>query len=519
MPKFKVLDCTLRDGGYINRWNFGYNSIKKIYNNLLKSKVDYIEIGFLKNIKYDKNYTLYSDFEQFDLFLKKDVSKISVMIMSGEFDIAKIPRKTEKIPVACIRYVFKKEQAQKAFVEIKDIVNLGYTVSINPANIDTYTEIELIELIKKVNELKPDIFCIVDTKGVLREKDLIKYYNIIEENLEKNITLGFHSHNNLQLSFSNAQSLIKICKRELIIDSSVFGMGRGAGNLPSELLVQYLNENYKTKYNIVPILKIIDEQINPIFAKTPWGYSVPYYLAAINGCHPNYAKYLTEKQTVPVEIINNLLNSIPNNKKTLYDEKLIRQIYLDNFSNVVDDKETVKLIKKELSGKEILVIAPGKSIALEKDKIKKFIKDKDPYIISSNFNAEEYEPNLVFITNQKRYDEVLNRNCRFVVTSNIKNATDCLLLNYSSYLNHSKAFDNNVLMLLKLLAEIGIKKVNFAGFDGFSTTQSENYANYEMINNAKIEEFDKRNEIMSEELKSFKKLIDINFITKTQYSI
>ena len=86
-----------------------------------------------------------------------------------------------------------------------------------------------------------------------------------------------------------------------------------------------------TNYDIIPILKIVDEQINPIFAKTPWGYSVPYYLAATNHCHPNYAKYLVDKQTVPVEVINSLLKSIPKAKKANFDKDFIRQLYLDNF--------------------------------------------------------------------------------------------------------------------------------------------------------------------------------------------
>ena len=75
-------------------------------------------------------------------------------------------------------------------------------------------------------------------------------------------------------------------------------------------------------------------KINPIFAKTPWGYSVPYYLAAINNCHPDYAKYLADKQTVPVEVINELLGSIPDNNKAIYNEALIERIYLEKIENL-----------------------------------------------------------------------------------------------------------------------------------------------------------------------------------------
>ena len=135
--------------------------------------------------------------------------------------------------------------------------------------------------------------------------------------------------------------MIDICKnRELIIDSTIFGIGRGAGNLDTELITQYLNDNYNCDYELVPILKTVEEQINPIFVQTPWGYSVPYYLAATNCCHPNYAKYLIDKQIVPIEIVDKMLRIIPNSKKTIFDEELIEQIYSELLS-----KETNKAIE------------------------------------------------------------------------------------------------------------------------------------------------------------------------------
>ena len=307
----------------------------------------------------------------------------------------------------------------------------------------------------------------------------------------------------------------------MIIDSTIFGMGRGAGNLCTELLTEYINDNYDGNYDIIPILKIIDEQINPIFANTPWGYSVPYYLAAKNHCHPNYAKYLVEKQTVPVEVINNLLKLVPNNKKSLYDTNLIRQIYLDNFSHKIDDTDTVKYLKETLEGKDLLVIAPGKTLMQEQEKIDNYIKSENPFIISLNFDPENYSQDLVFITNLKRFSSIENNDKPLVVTSNIESIPqNAKLLNYSSYLNNSRMFDNTALMLLKLLGKIGVKKVTFAGLDGFNTKTTENYISNEFVNNGKEgEEFDERNQIMSEELQKFAKKIDIKFLTKSQYTI
>ena len=121
-----------------------------------------------------------------------------------------------------------------------------------------------------------------------------------------------------------------ICnERDLIIDSTIFGMGRGAGNIHTEHLIQYLNDNYTKDYNLIPILKTIDEIINPIYKITPWGYSVPYYLAATNNCHPNYAKFLSDKK-IDVEQIDFLLKNIPEDKKLSYDTEYIKNILKKN---------------------------------------------------------------------------------------------------------------------------------------------------------------------------------------------
>ena len=107
---------------------------------------------------------------------------------------------------------------------------------------------------------------------MLKRTDVIRLCYIINHNLHPQILLAFPSHNNLQLSFSNAQAILEErLKRDIIIDVSVMGMGRGAGNLNTELMISYLNENYDAGYDLLPILKIIDENISKIFSKTPWG--------------------------------------------------------------------------------------------------------------------------------------------------------------------------------------------------------------------------------------------------------
>ena len=522
MSDIKVLDCTLRDGGYINDWNFGKEKAKIIIDLLQKANLDYIEVGFISTKESTENQTLLDSFEKIKNFLPQeyDKNKLFGMITHGEFPIELVPDVKDS-PVQGIRVIFKKDQREEALEYCKEVKKKGYKLFINPTFTDQYSDEELWNLLKEIEKIHPYGVSIVDSMGVMKEKDMLRIYYIIDNNLNNDIALCFHSHNNLQLSFSNAQCLMEICNnRELIIDSTVFGMGRGAGNLCTELITQYINDNYSGHYNIVPILKIVDEQINPIFAKTPWGYSVPYYLAATNHCHPNYAKYLVDKQTVPVEKINELLQLIPDNKKAGYDVNLIKQIYLDTLSKNIDDSQVLENLKQKIKDRNILILAPGKTLSKEEEKIRNFIKSSNPFIVSLNFIPKNYDIDAAFVSNLKRFSSLDDYNMPMLVTSNIENIPEkAQVLNYSSYLNNSKMYDNAALMFLSLLTVIGIKQVNIAGLDGFSTIPTENYVSNDLINNARENEFDERNQIMSEELSTFAKTIDIRFITNTLYKI
>ena len=344
----------------------------------------------------------------------------------------------------------------------------------------------------------------------------MRLFYLINHNLSSDIVLAFHSHNNLQLSFSNAQAIIDTSsKRELIVDSSIRGMGRGAGNLCTELLLQYLNDNHSKNYNLIPILKIVDEQINKIFAQTPWGYNLPYYLAASLQVHPNYASFLTDKASISVESMNEILSSIPDNKKSNFDEKLIQEQYIKYQENEVDDSSVLDKLKFDIADKKILVLAPGKTIIAEYEKINTYIKQNNPFIISINFRPQDFMVNKVFIGNARRFSEQTDFK-NIITTSNIK-TNKAPQLNYGSYLNNSDMPDNSALMLLKVLIKIGAKEVVFAGMDGFSSDK-DNYFSAEMVNHARLgDEFDKRNDIMHSMFKKLSRQINVKFLTTSLY--
>ena len=324
MLNIKVLDCTLRDGGYVNNWLFSKASITNILSSLVAAQIDYIECGFLQTDVFPESTTLFHKICNLRTYIEEfKQTKFSLMINYGEYPLTEIPSaNNNKIS---LRIAFKKHQLEEALLYSKKLINKGYEVSINPMHTSTYNRSEWEYLIESVNKVSPKVFTIVDTNGAMREYEIISYYNILDKLLDKDISIGFHSHNNMQLSLANAKCLLDICKvRELIIDSTLMGMGRGAGNLSTEVITQYLNDNLETRYDTNKILNIIEQEIQPIYTKTPWGHSLPYYLAALHNCHPNYAKYIMENTKLSSEEVKNLFATMPIPKRTSYDIDFIK---------------------------------------------------------------------------------------------------------------------------------------------------------------------------------------------------
>ena len=326
--EIKILDCTLRDGGYLIDWIFGEKSIHSILENLSKSGVDFIELGFLKEQVFNEDKTFFSSIDDLK-DLVSESQKYTLMINFGEYDISNFSRCENKN--IKIRVAFKKHNQKEALKYIHKLKKLNWDVFVNPMSTNTYTKKELEDLISEVNLIKPYGLSIVDTLGNMYEKDVVNIFEFIDKYLDSEVSLGFHSHNSLQLSFSNTKALLKMkIKRPLIIDACLYGMGRGAGNLCTELITKYLNDNNAGKYKISPLLKSIDNDLKPIYEKSSWGYSTPYYIAALHGCHPNYAGYLVKKGLSDEEI-NKILSQISFKNKTIYNADYIDSLIKSSY--------------------------------------------------------------------------------------------------------------------------------------------------------------------------------------------
>lgn len=527
MTNCRILDCTLRDGGYINSFNFGQTVISDIVKKLSDSNTDIIECGFLKSNEFDKNKTLYGSIESIKDYIepKSNNSMYVAMIAYGDISIDEISD-CDKNSVDGIRLTFHKNDISEAFEFGKKLMEKNYKVFMQPVGTTTYSDENLIELINKVNMLKPYAFYMVDTLGIMFNTDLRKMFLLVDKYLNKDIKIGFHSHNNLQLSFSNAIELLSInTDRELIIDSSVFGMGRGAGNLCTELVMEYINNSIKNKYDIVPVLEIYDEHINKILLEYKWGYSLPYFLASTNNCHPNYATHLINKQTMSIKQISCILSSMDENKKNIYNKNYIEKLYLDFQKHIVDDSKVAEEIKECVLNKNIVILAPGKSVKNHVSDIKKYCKENNSLIFSVNFIPEDFDVDFLFISNYKRIktirkiektDKVKNVICTSNLLGNFYH--NSYIINYSDYLNDDDIISDNAgLMLMNFLKKIGARQFNLAGFDGFSINSIDNYYDSKYMNSTEYENLVYKTEAIAKKIKSLSSSIKINFLTESRY--
>lgn len=527
MNKINVLDCTLRDGGYINDWQFGESNIKRIISGLIDSNLDIVECGFLtdkkeRNQHSTQHSTLFESIETIKRYLptnRKD-SMIVCMINYGEYDVKNLPQ-YDGTSVDGIRVAFHKEDLNEALIMCETIIKKGYKLFIQPMVSLSYTDKEFVNLINSANAIQPYAFYIVDSFGVMKRKELMRLYYLVDHNLSNKIYIGYHSHNNLQMAYSNAQALVDLkTKRKLIIDSSVYGMGRGAGNLNTELLIEYINDLNGSIYKIKPLLKIIDKVLNSIHASKYWGYSLPHYVSAVNNCHPNYATYLDNKSTLTVENINEILKELDEAKKNSFDKEYIEKLYVHYQDRVISDADAKKQLKSQFENKTIVIIAPGSSINEESDKIEDAISQEGTITISINFKPEMFSCDYVFVSNLRRYDEMKNNaDVNLITTSNIKNGNiNSIVVNYSDLLNDvATVEDNSGMMLIKLLIDVNVKKIKLAGFDGYSYGVYNNYAKKDLalINSDDI--MDARNIGMRKILNQYAEIIDVEFITTPRY--
>lgn len=536
VSEVKVLDCTLRDGGYVVNTIFQDYVIKGIVQKLVNSNIDIIELGYLKDCTRALGSTTCNSLDEMSCFLpskRNKNTKYAVMVEYNTLDLSKLTQKCNS-EIDIIRICFFKKDRFEIFDYVKNIINKGFEVYLQPMDTINYNDSELLELVDITNKLGVSALYIVDSYGSMYEENLEHIYSILNHNLLNNISIGIHSHNNLQMSFMLVQNLIKISKgeRNVIVDASCGGIGRGAGNACSELIVDYCNRKLKKDYNIDEILDILDSYISKIQKKHQWGYSTPYFISGKYSVHVNNISYLLSKHNLKAKDIKFVISQIDKDADKRYDYAELENIivnYNSTKNRIVDNLDDLRNI---FADSHILVCAPGKSILKESNKIQNYIVENDPIVVSVNAFIPNLKTDYIFYSNILRYEYSKEKypeefsNVQKILSSNIKqnSGQNEYIVDYYSLIKRGwKFFDNSTILCLRLLKNLGVKNISIAGFDGYLLDQnSGNYVDDEILFNLSERDKIQLNKDLSEMLKDFKTKntdVHIQFITDSLLNI
>ena len=299
----KILDCTIRDGGYINNWKFSDEFIDEYIDIMDKLNMDYVEVGYINDIKKSKN-NIANKVGKYKYLTKECIQKFTnknfkVAVMADYRNI-NMDILNQNLKIDLVRICFWKKDMREALLLCKKIQDMGYNVAINAAAVTTYNDSELKELFDLVNKYNLDFLYIVDSYGSLTQNGLFNLLNKFS-NDEQIFNIGIHLHNNQQNAYSNFEYVNNKNNKKnsdkinLIVDTTLFGMGRGAGNLPTELVVKSLNPQININL-FIALCIFIQNYIKPIYKinENYWGYDLDYLMSGFLQMHPGYVVHMRE---------------------------------------------------------------------------------------------------------------------------------------------------------------------------------------------------------------------------------
>jgi 4-hydroxy 2-oxovalerate aldolase len=347
----KLLDCTIRDGGYVNDWHFTDEQVRQCYISCTNSNVDYMEIGFRNFRKPDLLNKYGKPFFCEEQYLNNiigdvDGCKIAVMVTIDAFDINDfIPKSLSKITLVRVLMayhgskngndnVLDMKQLLSGIEQINQLIALGYEISFNIGRIDKISKHQLYDVCNLLSKTGIKYFTMADTYGSVDldyiEK-IIPYVKFLFNDVFENdyIEIGFHAHDNC--SNATCKALYSLKFGATMIDGCALGFGRGSGNAKTELLMMDLNKNHKCNYDFINIIEFGDNYlINYKECLNNLCYNVVYALAAYFGCHVTYAIDIIEKyDKLPVRNIYNTFSKMKDLKKEMFywNDKFFIELY------------------------------------------------------------------------------------------------------------------------------------------------------------------------------------------------
>mgnify|MGYP001157282192 CR=1 FL=1 len=491
----KVLDCTFRDGGYYTDWQFSKDLVDKYLHVMKSLKVDYVELGLRQfpSSNFLGPFAYTSDTFLNELNLPKEI-KYGVMINSSSIINKKTSPKdlinqlfSAKInsPISLVRVASHPHEIVKSKEIVLSLDRLGYEVGLNLMQVSTITEESLLEIISEISlwKVKPSVIYFADSLGSMSPMETTKILNAIKKIWNGDI--GFHAHNNKGLALEN----VTACLKEGLnwVDSTITGMGRGAGNLSTEDL--YINIKDASHKSLNSLYLLATNDFGSLKRKYEYGPNLLYRLAANHSIHPTFIQTLLAdkgiNESTHISILENLKNlDMPNRFSS---EDYQNCLSIAHNENTEDSK--FGNISKLYTGKDFLIIGGGDSIKDNKSIIRAFESQKNLISISSTIKSEDaFSSQLLCATSSNvlisHKKEIKNFRGKIIAPKHLLSSNSRIFMNkknilhYGHFYSVQSEYHKNYFSTSSLLSggyaiaaaiSMGANKIYLIGFDGYKS--------------------------------------------------
>lgn len=380
-----LLDCTLRDGGYYNYWDFPQDLINNYLQAMLSSDINIVELGFrsLSNNGFKGACAFTTDDFIRSLDIPKSL-KIGVMVNASELvngDLQKnvqklFPETTKTSPVQIVRIACHYHEFFKAIEATQILKAMGFVVGFNIMQIAERSEEEIVKLSIEASKWPLDVLYFADSMGSMDPKHATQIIHALRKEWSGNI--GIHCHDNMGLALQNTLKAFE--EGVTWLDSTVTGMGRGPGNTQTERLAIEIATIRKKDLNLTPLMEIIDNYFKPLQDKCGWGTNTYYYLAGKHGIHPSYIQEMINDSRYSSEDIFAVID-----KLKVEGGKKFSNNTLDSARNFYQGEPRGKWSPESLlKGQEVLLLGAGPGVKKYKTAIEKYILKENPYVIALN---------------------------------------------------------------------------------------------------------------------------------------
>jgi len=503
----ELLDCTIRDGGYINNWDFEDRVVREVYRACSKAGTHFVELGYWgegnKTANASGPWRQLTTKKLLDITRNISGSPIAIMVDYSHSQGLVFPDAQES-PFRLIRIAAHKASIFDAHNYASKLKQKGYLVALNIMGYPTYSKTERLELTQALKDTELDYLYMADSYGSMFPGQLKE---LLEPLLEIEQTkVGFHPHNNLQMAFANTIEAIN-CGVS-IVDGTIYGMGRAAGNLPTEIILSFLERYQPDRFNSIPVLNVVDRFFVSLAQTHRWGYQLPYMLSGMYECHPNYPKKLVDQREYSVEDIWFVLKELMTKKPSGYEPDLLDEIIESGIHTTrktkVRNVTTSPEVKSKTEntfvpyadrhvGRDFLVLANGPSLQTHQKSIQQFIDERSPIILGANNLKGAFVPHYHAFANERRfldYIDTVNPDSQLLLSEHISpevvaEYTDRQYekLRYLDSTIHPFDIQNSVIttscrtvsvLLVGVAIVMGARHIYCAGLDGYSNIEPDN---------------------------------------------